>query len=160
MTTAPTPSSPETLELGITRFIDAAPEKLFRAWTEPELMKQWFCPPPWKVVHAECDVRPGGASLIVMQGPEGQQMPNCGVYLEVVPGLRLVFTDAYTEAWVPSPKPFMTGILSFDPEGSGTRYTARVRHWRRADYDQHVAMGFEQGWGIATDQLAALTTRL
>ncbi|MCB2068837.1 MAG: SRPBCC domain-containing protein, partial [Ottowia sp.] len=53
MTTAPTPSSPETLELGITRFIDAAPEKLFRAWTEPELMKQWFCPPPWKVVHAE-----------------------------------------------------------------------------------------------------------
>lgn len=52
-------------ELVLTRVIDAPPEKLFRAWTEPDLITQWFTPPPWKTVRAETDVRPGGASLIL-----------------------------------------------------------------------------------------------
>ena len=47
-------------------------------------------------------MRPGGASYIVMQGPDGTQMPNRGVYLEVIPNRKIVFTDAYTSAWVPS----------------------------------------------------------
>ena len=81
-----------------TRLIEAPREKLWRCWTEPKLMVQWFTPPPWKTVHAETDVRPGGASYIVMKGPEGQEMPNRGVYLGVVKNERLVFTDAYTRA--------------------------------------------------------------
>ena len=87
-------------------------------------------------------------------------MPNRGVYLEVVENRRLVFTDAYVAAWEPSAKPFMTVILTFEPEGGGTRYTARVLHWTAEDRQQHEAMGFEQGWGIATDQLAALAATL
>lgn len=63
---------------------------------------QWFTPPPWKTIRAEIDVRPGGSSNIVMQGPDGTEMPNLGVYLEVVKNERLVFTDAYTSAWEPS----------------------------------------------------------
>ena len=89
-------------ELVLTRIIDAPRAKLFRAWTEPELMKQWFTPRPWTTPVVEVDVRPGGANLIVMRGPDGKDMPNRGVYLEVVKDERLVFTDAYTEAWVPS----------------------------------------------------------
>lgn len=147
-------------ELVLTRDIAASPERLFRCWTDPALIPQWFTPPPWRVSRAETDLRPGGASLIVMQGPDGQEMPNRGVYLEVVPGRRLVFTDAYTSAWEPSDKPFMTVILTFEPLGGGrTRYTARVRHWTEADREAHAKMGFEQGWGIATDQLAALAAR-
>ena len=57
-------------ELVLTRLIDAPREKLFRAWTEPELLKQWFVPKPWTISVAEVDVRPGGASLIVMRDPE------------------------------------------------------------------------------------------
>ena len=53
-------------------------------------------------------MRPGGANLVVMRGPDGNDMPNRGVYLEVVKNERLVFTDAYTKAWEPSRKPFMT----------------------------------------------------
>ena len=89
-------------ELSITRVFDVPAEKLYRCWTEPALMVQWFTPPPWKTVHVETDVRPGGASYIVMQGPDGTQMPNRGVYLEVIPNRKIVFTDAYTSAWVPS----------------------------------------------------------
>ena len=147
-------------ELTLTRLIDAPREKLFRCWTDPDLIPLWFCPPPWGVSKAEVDLRAGGSSLIVMQGPNGEEMPNRGVYLEVVPNERLVFTDAFTSAWEPSEKPFMTGILTFADEDGQTRYTATVRHWTAEDKAQHEAMGFHQGWGIATDQLEALAKRI
>jgi len=146
----------EERELVLTRTINVPREKVYRAWTDPEQIKQWFAPKPWTTAVAETDVRPGGATLIVMRSPEGQDFPNRGVYLEVVPNQRLVFTDAYTEAWKPSEKPFMTVILTFEDEGGKTKYTARVRHWSLADKQQHEKMGFHQGWGQCTDQLAAL----
>jgi uncharacterized protein YndB with AHSA1/START domain len=148
-------------ELVLTRVIDAPREALYRAWTEPELLKQWFAPAPLTTPVAELDVRPGGANLIVMKTPDGQVMPNRGVYLEVVPNEKLVFTDAYASPWTPSERPFMTVILTFDDLGGGqTRYTARVRHWSVADREQHEQMGFHQGWGLCADQLAALAKQL
>ena len=151
----------DTRELVLTRLIDAPREKLWRCWTEPKLMVQWFTPPPWKTVHAETDVRPGGASFVLMKGPEGQEMPNRGIYLEVIRHEKLVFTDAYTEAWKPSQKPFFTCVLTFEDAGAGkTRYTARALHWNAEDCATHEKMGFHQGWGIATDQMAALAKTL
>jgi uncharacterized protein YndB with AHSA1/START domain len=147
-------------ELVLTRLIDAPREKLFRAWTDPELLKQWFAPLPYTTPHAELDVRPGGASLVVMKGPDGQEMPNRGVYLEVIKNERIVFTNAYTKAWEPSDKPFMTVILTFEDEGGKTRYTARVRHWSVEDREMHEKMGFHQGWGQCADQLTALVAKL
>ena len=147
-------------ELVLTRLIDAPREKLFRAWTQPELLKQWFAPLPYTTPHVEIDLRPGGSSLVVMRDPSGQEFPNRGVYLEVVPNERLVFTDAFTSAWQPSEKPFMTGILTFEDQGGKTKYTARVLHWTVADREVHEKMGFHQGWGICTDQLAALAARI
>jgi uncharacterized protein YndB with AHSA1/START domain len=154
---------PETTaerELVLTRLIDAPREKVYWAWTEPALLTQWFAPMPWTTPRAELDVRPGGANLIVMRGPDGQEFPNRGVYLEVVPNERLVFTDAYTHAWEPSQRPFMTVILTFENEGGRTRYTARVRHWTVAGREEHEKMGFHAGWGRCTDQLAALVAKI
>lgn len=153
------PSS-QSHELTIARLIDAPREALFRAWTEPELLKRWFTPRPWTTPVVETDVRPGGSLYFLMRGPEGQEFPSRGVYLEVAKNERLVSTDAYTRAWVPSDKPFMTTILTFEEEAGRTRYTARVRHWSAADRQTHVNMGFDQGWGKATDQLEALVASL
>jgi len=147
-------------ELTLTRLIDAPPEKLFRAWTEPELMKEWFTPRPWTTPVVETDVRPGGSSYVLMRGPDGEEFANRGVYLEVVKNKRLVFTDAYTSAWQPSGKPFMTAIVEFESEGGKTRYTARALHWSEADRDAHLKMGFHEGWGKAADQLEALVKKL
>lgn len=147
-------------ELVLTRLIDAPREKLYRAWTDPTLLKQWFAPAPWTTPHAELDVRPGGTCTVVMRSPDGNDMPCPGVYLEVIPNVRLVFTDAYTSAWQPSQKPFMTVILTLEDEDGRTRYTARVRHWTVADREAHEKMGFHQGWGQCADQLAALAARL
>jgi uncharacterized protein YndB with AHSA1/START domain len=155
------PQTPDAdRELVLTRLIDAPREKLFRCWTEPALIKQWFAPLPWTTPHAEMDVRPGGSSLVVMRGPDGNEFPNPGVILEVVKNEKLVFTDAYTKAWEPSAKPFMTAIITFEDEGGKTRYTARVLHWTAADRKAHEGMGFHQGWGQCTDQLAALAAKI
>ena len=147
-------------ELVLTRLIDAPREKLFRCWTEPKLLKQWFAPLPYTITHAELDVRSGGSNYIVMRSPEGQDMPLRGVYLEVVPNERVVFTDAYTRPWEPSDKPFFTGIITFEDEGGKTRYTARALHWTAEDCEAHAKMGFHEGWGQCADQMAALAKTL
>ena len=150
-------------DLVLTRLIDAPAATLYRCWTDPELMKQWFVPKPWTIARVDLDLRPGGGSLVVMRDPEGKEYPNTGVYLEVVPERKLVFTDAYTAGWGPTEKPFMTAIVTFEPEGEGgrqTRYTAIARHWTEEARKQHEAMGFHTGWGICADQLAALAATL
>ena len=147
-------------ELVLTRLINAPPKKVYRAWTDPELLKQWFAPKPYTTPIVEIDVRPGGSAYFVMRGPDGKDLPNRGVYLEVVPNEKLVSTDAYVKAWEPSEKPFMTLILTFEDEGGKTRYTARVRHWTVADRETHEKMGFHGGWSLCTDQLEALVAKI
>ncbi|SOC17105.1 SRPBCC family protein [Thalassospira xiamenensis] len=151
---------PETHELSLTRLLDAPREKLFRCWTDAELLKQWFVPKPWAIARADLDVRPGGSTLIVMKNPEGDEFPNPGIYLEIVENEKIVLTDAYTSAWVPSAKPFMTAIVTFADEGDKTRYTAITRHWSEEDRKAHEEMGFHEGWGICADQLEKLAQSL
>lgn len=142
-----------TNELSVTRFIAAPPEVVYRVWTERT--GEWFAPKPWTTPAVDFDLRPGGASRIVMRSPEGEDMPVEGVFLEVVPNRRIVSTDAFKSGWVPS-GPFMVAITTFEPEGAGTRYTARARHWDAEKMKQHEEMGFETGWGLVAAQLAEL----
>src|SRR5262245_16168724 len=113
-----TTTTTEGRDLILTRIIDAPRDKVFKAWTDPALLKQWYAPLPWTTSVVETDVRPGGSTLIVMRSPDGNELPNRGVYLEVVQNERLVFTDAYSKAWEPSDKPFMTVALTFEDEGA------------------------------------------
>jgi uncharacterized protein YndB with AHSA1/START domain len=154
-------TSVEGRDLVLTRDFDATPNKLFRAWTEPALIIQWFALGTWKAAKAELDVRSGGSSLVTMRGPDGAEFPNRDVYLEVSPNKRLVLTDAYTSAWVPSEQPFMTVTLTFDElPGGRTRYTARVSHWTVADREKHEEMGFHENWPAMTEELAVLVAKL
>ena len=157
MTTQPATSD---RELVLTRLIDAPRDKVFRAWTDPAVLKQWFAPRPWSTPKAELDVRPGGSSVVVMRDPDGNDYPNYGVYLEVIPNEKLVVTDAYSTAWEPSEKPFMTVILTFEDEGGKTRYTARARHWTVEDRERHEKMGFHEGWGQCAAQLEEVAKTL
>lgn len=147
-------------DLVLTRLINAPREKVFKAWTDAELLKQWFAPLPYTTPHAELDVRVGGSNFITMRGTDGNEFPNRGVYLEVIENERIVVTDAFTSAWVPSEKPFMTLVLTFEEQDGKTKYTALVRHWSVADREAHEKMGFHEGWGQCTDQLEALVAKL
>lgn len=140
-------------ELSITRRIGASPETVYRVWTERT--GDWFAPRPYTTPVVDHDLRPGGRSDIVMRSPDGADMPLRGVFLEVVPNRKIVFTDAFTEGWMPQ-EAFMVATVTFEPEGEGTRYTARVRHWNEAALKRHEEMGFQEGWGIVAGQLAEL----
>lgn len=151
------------LDLTLTRHIRAVPERVFAAWTRPDLLVRWFSPKPVETVAAEVDLRVGGTSRIVMRLPDGTEAPHEGVYLEVEPGRRLVMTSCLGRGWRPVAPPEPGGChlpltieLVFQPEAGGTRYTAVVRHATAADRAAHEAMGFHAGWGQCADQLAAL----
>ena len=146
-------------DLVLTRLIDAPREKLYRAWTEPALLTQWFAPKPWSTPRAEMDLRVGGGSTVVMADENGTEYPNKGQYLEIVPNEKLVFTDAFVGDWAPSAKPFMTVVLTFEDKGGKTLYTATVRHWTVEDRKAHEQMGFHEGWGLCTTQLEDLVAR-
>ena len=144
-------------ELSITRLIDAPVDAVWRAWTEHP--NDWFCPKPWRAEVSVMELHAGGRSAITMYGPDGEVMPLEGVYLEVVPGRRIVSTDAFTAGWHPA-GPMMVRIDDFADEGGRTRYTAIARHWTAEAKAQHEAMGFEAGWNAATDQLEEVAKRV
>lgn len=159
MTFTPNPA----LDLVLERTIAVAPERVWAAWTEPELLMQWFTPAPWKTVAAELDVRPGGRSLITMESPEGERYPNAGCYLHVEPNRLLVFTSALGEDFRPvaptngAGDMAFTGRIEIEPTtDGGTRYRAIAMHPDEATCARHDEMGFHEGWGAALDQLVAL----
>lgn len=139
--------------LAIERHIAAPPEKVWHVMTERQA--EWWCPKPWYVEIIEQDWRAGGRSAMVMKGPNGEEMPQEGVFLEVTPGVRFVSTDAFHAGWTPA-EPFMVGIWEIAPDGDGTLYRARALHWTEEAMKSHADMGFEQGWNACTDQLQAL----
>ena len=156
-----TPGEPHPFELTLRRHFAAPPEKVWKAWMDPELLKQWFCPRPWSVSEAVIDPRPGGTFSTVMNGPDGEVMPNSGIILAIEPNRRLVTTDALTPEWKPTGLPFMVAeiVLTPTPDG-GTDYVAVARHWSAATMKQHEDMGFHEGWNAAADQLADLLKTL
>jgi len=144
-------------ELTLRRVIDAPRAIAWRCWTEPALLKQWFGPKPWTVTDADFDMRPGGRMNTVMSGPDGERIEGKGIWLEVEPMRRLVFTDSFTEGYVPAAEPFMTAVVLMEdaPDG-GTRLVWSARHANAETLERHRAMGWEPGWNTALDQLEAL----
>ena len=150
----------DELDLVLSRVVDLPPERIWTAWTQPEHIKAWFTPAPWKTVECELELRPGGMFRTVMRSPEGENFPNQGCYLEVVPHRKLVWTDALQAGFRPAPLDeklgfHFTAAILLEPEGAGTRYTAVAMHTDAASKGKHEAMGFHPGWGAALDQLVA-----
>lgn len=148
------------LDLVLERVIPVSLDKIWRGWTEPALLTQWFTPKPWETVKAEVDLIPGGKFVTVMRSPEGEEFPSEACFLEVAPYTRLVWTSALMRDYRPQAAPLggflFTCTLTFEPEGTGTKYKAIARHMNEADADAHSKMGFHDGWGAALDQLVAL----
>jgi uncharacterized protein YndB with AHSA1/START domain len=149
-------------DLAITRTIAAPRTAVWRCWTEPELLNRWYCPKPWRVTEASLDLRPGGRMNTVFEGPDGERHDNKGVFLEIVPMERLIFTDAFTEGFMPKDgQPFMTGFVHFsDAPGGGTAMHWGAQHWTTEDKAKHEAMGFHDGWNAAATQLDELAQEI
>ncbi|GAA0623840.1 SRPBCC family protein [Brevundimonas kwangchunensis] len=150
-----------TFDLVLERVIDAPPEKVFKAYTDPAILSQWFAPKPWSITDAVVEPRAGGRFNFVMHGPDGEGFPNTGIFLEVVENRRLISTDALTPDWKPAGAPFMVARIELEPTGDGkTKYTATASHWNAESMKQHEQMGFHEGWGQVADQLNELVKTL
>jgi uncharacterized protein YndB with AHSA1/START domain len=157
------------LDLAFERIVDVPKALIWKAWTQPQHLMPWFCPLPWKTIACEIDLRPGGQFRTVMQSPEGLTFPGDGCYLEVIENKRLTWTNALLPGFRPAAVAAQpeattdfkfTATIQLENHGSGTRYTATARHADEAGCKQHAAMGFEQGWGVALDQLVAYTKKM
>lgn len=145
------------LDLVLERTIDVPTELVWMAWTRPEHLKKWYCPRPWMVSDCEIDLRPGGIFRTTLRGPEGEEFTYTGCYLEVIENRRLTWTGVLGPDFRParwdSEVPVFTAIISMEPHGSGTRYTAHAMHLDPQGREKHATMGFQEGWGTALDQL-------
>lgn len=159
--THPTPQPEGEHTLTLVRTLAAPRSVVWRCWTETDLLKQWFCPKPWTVPEADFDLRVGGRMNTVMAGPNGERFEGLGMWLAIEPMHKLVFTDAYTEGFVPTAQPFMTGVVQLaDAPNGHTHMTWSARHATAEAKAKHLEMGWEAGWNAATDQLDALAQTL
>jgi len=129
----------EKPSLTIVRRLKAAPQKVWRALTQPDALKQWMAPDDaFKVPLAETDVRVGGRYRFVMQSPDGEQHDVSGVYREVEANRRLV----YTWAWKSTPERESLVTVELRAAGTGTELTLRHEQFADAEArDKH-----QQGW--------------
>jgi uncharacterized protein YndB with AHSA1/START domain len=146
------------LDLVFERFIDAPTRLVWEALTKPEHLKEWWMPRPWgRVTRAEMDVRPGGIFSIDIAGENGQEVPNLGCFLEVVPMERLVWTSMLFPGYRPAVFDDIpiTAIMTMESVGTGTRYVFTALHRDEADFEKNKATGWQQGTEIALDQFVA-----
>ncbi|MCC5981598.1 MAG: SRPBCC family protein [Oceanicaulis sp.] len=154
------PKPNPSLDLEISRFIDAPVALVWEAWTNPEHFKKWWTPRPWQTVAADMVLRPGGLFRTVMRSPEGKSFDHKGMFIDVQPERLIAFTDALDDDWRPTSDAFFTALIYFEPEGDGTRYTAYALHKDEAGCKRHVEMGFHEGWGSAFTQLEEVVAGL
>jgi uncharacterized protein YndB with AHSA1/START domain len=148
-------------DLVISRLVRAPRAKLWKAWTDPTLLREWWCPKPWTTEVRAFELRPGGAFHTYMQGPDGGDSDNPGCFLEIVPQRRIVFTSALLGEWRPAtPWLSFTAVISMEDEDDGTRYVATVMHPDKQARDQHEELGFFDGWNTCIDQLEVFAGEL
>jgi uncharacterized protein YndB with AHSA1/START domain len=146
------------LDFAIERFIDAPARLVWEALTRPEHLKEWYMPKQWgRVARAEMDVRPGGIFSIVIAGADGQEFPNLGCFLDVVPMERLVWTSMLFPGYRPAVFDDIpiTAIVTMETVGTGTRYVFTALHRSEADLETNKTSGWLEGTTIAVDQLVA-----
>ena len=144
------------LDFAIERFVDAPSRLVWEALTKPEHLREWYMPKAWgRVSRAEMDLRPGGIFSIDIAMGDGQESPNLGRFLEVVPMERLVWTSMLFPGYRPAVFDDIpiTAIVTMEPAGTGTRYVFTALHRDEADLETNKSSGFYQGTAIAVDQL-------
>ena len=148
------------LDLTVSRIIKAPRDVVWSAWADPAKFEQWWVPSPTTCKVVQMDLRPGGAFETEMSEDGGDFGPHInGCFLAVDNLERIVFTTALVAGWRPAREPFITAVITFADHPEGTEYVATAMHKDGADRDTHKDLGFHDGWGTVTRQLAELVER-
>lgn len=145
-------------ELTLVRVFDAPREKVFRAWTDPKLVAQWWGPRLFSNPVCEIDARPGGAIVIHMQGPDGNASPMRGTFEEVKEPERIVFTSRAFLGEGGEPDLENRNTVTFEDSGGKTKVTLRVVVLKSTPVIQAALSGMEMGWSQSFDKLGDLVS--
>ncbi|WP_433062070.1 SRPBCC domain-containing protein [Dactylosporangium sp. CS-033363] len=147
------------LDIALNRVIRAPRKSVWSAWTDPDRLAQWWVPAPARALVDRLDVRPGGAFVTQFSEDGTTFAPHLDACFLVVDEFeRIVWTNALDSSWRPaSPAPVpMTAEITLLDHPDGTDYRVIVRHGDPAARARHEELGFHDGWGLVTAQLAAL----
>ena len=148
-------TTPTDREIVLTRVFDAPAHLVYKAFTDPELLKRWFGPHGWSLTLCEVDLRVGGEWRYVLKGPDGTTMGMGGVYQEIVPGQRTVHTESFDD--YPGDSVITTVLTEHDGK---TTLTATARYESKEVRDAVVESGMEHGAAETYDRLAELLPTL
>jgi uncharacterized protein YndB with AHSA1/START domain/DNA-binding transcriptional ArsR family regulator len=149
----------KTKELTLTRVFNAPREIVFKAWTDPRLVAQWWCPYGFTNPVCELDVRTEGTILIHMRGPDGVEYPMQGIYHEVVPPERLVFTTRAVEDARGEFQLEVFNTVTFTELGDKTQLTLHAVVVRATSAAEGALAGMEAGWSQSLDKLAGVLSQ-
>ena len=141
-------------EVTITRLFDAPRALVFKAWTDPKQLAQWWGPHGFTTPVCEVDVRPGGALLIHMRGPDGVVYPNKGVFHEIVEPERIVVTTSAFEDAEGHPQLEVLNTVTFAELSGKTKLTLHVVVVKSTPVVDTALAGMEEGWNQSLDRLA------
>ena len=154
------------LDLTISRIMKAPRSAVWSAWSEATSLEQWWLPAPLRCRVVALDLEPGGTFETQMSEDGRDFVPHLrACVLDVREGERIVFTNVLTGGWRPadvaaaSELPLITAIITMRDHPQGTDYSAHVMHASPSSRGQHERLGFHEGWGTVTEQLAALAER-
>ena len=150
-------------EIVITRVFRAPRELVFKAWTDPKHVAQWWGPKGFTTRVTELDLRLGGKWRYVMIGPDGTEYPAKGVFREIVPLERIVASDEFDEGFekvmnADLPRGMVTTAV-FEDLGTNTKLTLRIMHESAEDRRKHEEMGVIEGWNSSFDCLDELLAK-
>jgi uncharacterized protein YndB with AHSA1/START domain len=136
----------------LTRLYDAPRDLVWRAWTDPKHMAQWFGPRGFTSSVPELDVRAGGALRIVMHGPDGNDYPMKGVFREVKPPQRLVFSNIAIDKDGNHLLEGETTVI-LEEQGGKTKLTLKTYAKGLVPMAPQMLSGMEAGWSQSLDKL-------
>jgi uncharacterized protein YndB with AHSA1/START domain len=150
---------PTGTEILITREFDAPPRLVYRAWTEPELVRRWWAGHRGQMTVTEIDLRVGGTWRYAMVADGGFEVAFHGEYREIVPGEKIVTTEVF-EGAPPSEGGDVINVVTFEEAGGGTKLDLLVQCPSREIRDMIVDSGMETGLQEQMDLLDELAAEL
>jgi uncharacterized protein YndB with AHSA1/START domain len=145
-------------KMKVLREFDAPLNQVWKAWTEVELLDQWWAPKPWKTNTKSMDFRDGGRWLYYMEGPDGSRHYCKMDYKSITPEKKVIGDDAFCDENGNNNTglPGMHWEIEFSKAGSGTKVEVEITFASQADMDRIIEMGFKEGFAAAHGNLDEL----
>ncbi|PHN01576.1 SRPBCC family protein [Flavilitoribacter nigricans] len=139
----------------VERMFDAPADLVWAAWTEAELLDQWWAPRPWRSKTKEMEFAVGGRRLYAMLGPEGEEHWALADYSSIAPNSNFQYLDAFCDehGTINEDFPRSDWSIDFKPSGDATLVQVEIKHERLADLEKIIELGFREGFTIALQGL-------